>query len=130
MKRDELEELLDPSLNKLETKAAEDELFKGKVLLGYDFQSWPVFALKFRDILLQLGFEDTEDGFLLRHNKENDKLLDSYPLLFEDDGMAYGINEQYVTDVDNEIYEDAVGENKINVFNIFRDRYHEKEVER
>jgi hypothetical protein len=51
--------------------------------------------------------------------------LDSYPLTLEDDGMAYGIKPMFITEVDNEIYEDK--DSKLKVFNLFRDGYRQND---
>lgn len=93
-----------------------------------DFQGWPVKAHTLREILLSLGFEEDSETITLIKGEENMKLLDSYPRLLEDDGMGYGVNEEYITEVDNNVYEtDIVGE-KINVFNIFREKVIPEEV--
>ena len=93
-----------------------------------DFQGWPVKAHTLREILLSLGFEEDSETITLIKGEENMKLLDSYPHLLEDDGMGYGVNEEYITEVDNNIYEtDIVGE-KINVFNMFREKVIPEEV--
>ena len=87
--------------------------------IGTDFQGWPINALTLREILHKLGFVETLSGeFTFTDNPE---LLDSYPLTLEDDGMAYGIKPMFITEVDNEIYEDD--DSNLNVFNLFRDGY-------
>ena len=93
-----------------------------------DFQGWPVKAHTLREILLSLGFEEDTETITLIKSEETNKLLDAYPHLLEDDGMGYGINEEYITEVDTEVYEtDIVGE-KINVFNMFREKVVPEEV--
>lgn len=106
--------------------------------IGTDFQGWPVYALPLRNILKELGFTETEDGFVI---KKDNPLLDAYPRLLIDDGMAYGVDPQFVTEADPEIYDREIKvlkyvENKesemgfdeqvatetIKVFNMFRDR--------
>lgn len=86
--------------------------------IGTDFQGWPINALTLREILQRLGFIEYLPGEFTIGNLE---LLDSYPLTLEDDGMAYGIKPMFITEVDNEIYEDEVSH--LNVFNLFRDEY-------
>lgn len=86
--------------------------------IGIDFQGWPINALTLREILQKLGFIETLSGDF---SFDNPELLDSYPMTFEDDGMAYGIKPMLITEVDNEIYEDD--ESKLKVFNVFRDGY-------
>lgn len=89
--------------------------------IGTDFQGWPVNALTLREILHKLGFEEDSKTITLVKGEDSNKLLDSYPLTLEDDGMAYGIKPMLITEVDNEIYEDD--DSNLNVFNLFRDGY-------
>lgn len=86
--------------------------------IGIDFQGWPVNALTLREILQKLGFIETLSGDF---SFDNPELLDSYPITYEDDGMAYGIKPMFITEVDNVIYEDE--DSKLKVFNLFRDGY-------
>lgn len=113
-------------------------------IIGYDFQGWPVTMLTLREMLKDLGFKE-EDGiiYMLSH----DELLDAYPVTLEDDGMGYGVNNQYVTEADREVYEREViteeayyddngngkqvikyrnGKENVNVFNLFREEPHNK----
>ena len=89
--------------------------------IGTDFQGWPINALTLREILHKLGFEEDSKTITLIKNEDSNKLLDSYPLTLEDDGMAYGIKPMLITEVDSEIYEDE--NSNLNVFNLFRDEY-------
>lgn len=108
------------------------------VQIGIDFQGWPVEALTVKEILLKLGFKTDGDKFSI---DKDAPILNVYPLALEDDGMAYGVNPRFVTDVDPEcVYEKKikeidyeVGENKkldisivvkdstVKVFNVFTD---------
>ena len=90
--------------------------------IGTDFQGWPVNVLTLREILHKLGFIEYLPGEFTIGNLE---LLDSYPLTLEDDGMAYGIKPMFITEVDNEIYEDD--NSNLNVFNLFRDGYRQND---
>lgn len=94
-----------------------------KILLGFDFQGWPIYAQTLKEILECLGFEDDGEKVFLKHSKENDILLASFPRILTDDGMGYGVNEEYVCETDNEIYESETGNKKISVFNIFKDKF-------
>lgn len=100
----------------------------GKINLCYDFQGWPVKALTLREILLSLGFEEDTETITLIKSEEAYKLLDSYPRLLEDNGMGYGVNEQYIVEVDNSVYDDTIADEKVNVFNLFREKVVMKEV--
>lgn len=93
--------------------------------IGTDFQGWPVNALTLREILHKLGFEEDSKTITLIKDEDSNKLLDSYPLTLEDDGMAYGIKPMLITEVDSEVYEDE--NSKLKVFNLFRDGYRQND---
>lgn len=103
--------------------------------ISYDFQGWPVKALTLKEILLQLGFKETKGSITLRKSKKNNKLLDSYPRILEDDGMAYGIDSGFITEASDDVYpfdrESTGQEERIkryeimkdeNVFNVFTEQ--------
>lgn len=106
------------------------------IQIGIDFEGWPVNAMTLKQILKDLGFKEEDGKFFI---KNDSPILDAYPILLEDDGMAYGINPQFVIEADNEIHEHkikaidyelgddpkidvkmVVKDETINVFNIFR----------
>ncbi len=109
--------------------------------IGTDFQGWPVYALTLREILNRLGFEEDTETITLKKSEEANRLLDSYPQLLEDDGMGYGVNAEYITEVSDETWEKkiltvdykveegkvplnvkkVVKEEAINVFTMFRE---------
>lgn len=103
---------------------------KDKVLLGFDWQGWPIYAQTLKEILESLGFEDDGEKIFLKHNEENDKLLESLPRLLSDDGMGYGVNEEFICESDNEVYDTEVGNKKINVFNLFREKFVSEELKK
>ena len=73
--------------------------------IGTDFQGWPVNALTLREILHKLGFEEDSETITLVKGEDSNKLLDSYPLTLEDDGMGYGARNGSCNDaiiIDNE----------------------------
>lgn len=94
-----------------------------KILLGFDFQGWPIYAQKFKEILKELGFKDDGEKVFLTHNEMNDVLLESYPKILSDDGMGYGVGEEYICETDNDIYEDIIGDKNVSVFNVFIEKY-------
>lgn len=109
--------------------------------IGTDFQGWPVYALTLREILNRLGFEEDTETITLIKSEEANRLLDSYPQLLEDDGMGYGVNAEYITEVSDETWEKkiltvdykveegkvpldvkkVIKEEAINVFTMFRE---------
>lgn len=89
--------------------------------INKDFEGWPIEAMTLREILERLGF--TEENGVLEISRDNE-ILDSYPRLLVDDGMGYGVDQSFITEISNEIIEDnkdLVGEK---VFNVF----HEKKI--
>lgn len=66
-------------------------------IIGFNFQGWPIYKITIREMLKQLGAIE-RDGWI---GFENDsKILNLFPVTLEDDGMAYGVNEQFITLVD------------------------------
>ena len=105
--------------------------------IAYDFQGWPVKAMTLREILLQLGFKEDDKTLTLIKSEEVNKLLDSYPRILEDDGMGYGIDQGFITEIDPDVYEferESTGQEERcetyelmvneNVFNIFIEEPH------
>lgn len=80
---------------------------------------WPIYAYTLREILKELGFEEDNKTITLIKNEETNKLLNSYPITLEDDGMGYGVEPRFITEVSSEIYENF----GLNVFNLFRNVY-------
>lgn len=64
-------------------------------IINIDFQGWPVYALTLREILCHLGAVE-KDG-ILGFNID-DKKLDIVPDVYDDDGMAYGVNKRYISE--------------------------------
>lgn len=86
--------------------------------IGTDFEGWPINVYTLREILHKLGFREDNPGEFITEDSE---LLNSYPLTYEDDGMAYGINPMFITETDTVVYEDEVS--GLKVFNLFREKY-------
>lgn len=71
---------------------------KKENIVNFDFQGYPEFKMSIKDIIEKLGAV---------YNKEtnkweipNEEWLECFPMIVEDDGMGYGVNEQYIIDVD------------------------------
>ena len=87
--------------------------------ISYDFQGWPMHAMTLWEILRELGFKK-EDGKIV--GEINEDFLNCYPRLLEDDGMGYGVNSEYICEVNpDNIYEDP--DLHVPVFNIFHQEY-------
>lgn len=86
--------------------------------ISYDFQGWPMNAMTLLEILEKLGFKKEGNKVV---GEISEDLLNAYPVLLEDDGMGYGVNQQYIIEVDNNIYNNS--ELHIPVFNMFRQEY-------
>lgn len=74
-----------------------------------DFQGWGVYALTLRDILDKIAVKEGDDYII----KGNNIYLDSVPVVYEDDGMGYGVNERYISSFD--CFEHN-GQKHINIF--------------
>jgi hypothetical protein len=97
----------------------------GKINLCYDFQGWPCSIMNLKEILLALGFEESDGKLSI---SVDDEILDAYPRILEDDGMGYGVDECYIVEVDNSVYDDTIADEKVNVFNLFREKVVMEEV--
>lgn len=86
--------------------------------ISYDFQGWPMNALTLWEILEKLGFKKEGNKVV---GEISEDLLNAYPVLLEDDGMGYGVNQQYIIEVDKNTYNNS--ELHIPVFNMFRQKY-------
>ena len=90
-------------------------------IMYYDFQGWPVYKKTLRETLEGLGatVENGAIGF-----KVDNPVLDLYPRVFHDDGMAYGVDKRYITE--------AFSDTREGIINIFAEPEIEgkKETER
>ena len=62
--------------------------------IGKDFQGWPICKLTFKELLDELGLVD-ENGEV--HIEANNPILNIFTIRVCDDGMGYGIDDQYFT---------------------------------
>ena len=76
-----------------------------------DFQGWPVKIKTLREILTEIGFKEKDGVFGI--DISND-ILDAYPRLLTDDGMGYGVNERYITELS--VFKDNDGTKCVNIF--------------
>ena len=67
-----------------------------------DFQGYPIYALTLKEILKQLGFTDTGDGYFIEKGNE---ILNAYPRLLEEDSMGYGLDSGFVTLAETDVYD-------------------------
>ena len=64
-------------------------------IMYYDFQGWPVCKRTLREVLEGLGatVENGVIGF-----KTDNPVLNIYPRVLHDDGMAYGVDPRFITE--------------------------------
>lgn len=73
---------------------------KEENILCYDFQGWPVYKMTLREMLEKLGFTKISNRSVdYWQIADNDPILDTYPQTLEDDGMGYGVNPHFFTDI-------------------------------
>ena len=84
----------------------------------YDFQGWPVYKKTLREVLEGLGatVENGVIGF-----KTDNPVLDIYPRVLHDDGMAYGVDPRFITE--------AFADTKDMYINIFAEPEREEKKE-
>lgn len=61
-------------------------------IIGYDYQGWPLYTLRVISLLRTIGV--SED--IIKQIPDNILTFEIHSL--QDDGMAYGVDEQYITD--------------------------------
>lgn len=93
--------------------------------ISYDFQGWPMYAMTLWEILEKLGFKKEGNKVV---GEISEDLLNAYPTLLEDDGMGYGVNRQYIIEVDKNTYNNS--ELHIPVFTMFRQEYRQDIIDR
>lgn len=71
-----------------------NDLISSEVMGG-----WPIFKMNLREILVKLGA--INDGTYLKFHI-NDLKLDLYPCRLTDDGMGYGIDPEWIHEVDTQ----------------------------
>lgn len=72
---------------------------KEDIIATETFGGWPIYKRNIREILMMLGAKE-ENGKIFFDS--NDEVLDVYPKVFVDDGMGYGVDENYIVDVDKD----------------------------
>jgi len=70
---------------------------KTEDIVCYDFQGWPEYKMKLREILLALGGQ--QDSNFIKFPSDA-PLMDVYPRILVDDGMGYGVDENVIVSVD------------------------------
>lgn len=85
--------------------------------IGEDFQGWPIKAMTLREIIDALDLTyTTDDGMEVLRSEKTD-ILNSYPVVLEDDGMGYGVNPRYVIETNDKFYDNKeLGEKTFNIF--------------
>lgn len=88
-----------------------DELIKLKLDKLINFEAickWPIYKKTFRELLEDLGAVEGDNDFIGFDVK--DPILDICPQKLSDDGMGYGINEEWFTEASTD------GKSYINFF--------------
>ena len=67
-------------------------------IIAFDFQGWPVEKMSLEDIVKRIGGVYNPDT--KKYEIECTDKLKRVPIVYEDDGMAYGVNPKYITEVD------------------------------
>lgn len=93
--------------------------------IGIDFQGWPINIMTLKEILLKLGFEEDSKTITLTKGEKTNELLNSYPILLEEDRMGYGVKPMFIGEVNRLVYKDR--DSDLNVFNLFRYVYRNNE---
>lgn len=85
--------------------------------IGENFQGWPIKAMTLREIIDALDLTyTTDDGMEVLRSEKTD-ILNSYPVVLEDDGMGYGVNPRYVIETNDKFYDNKeLGEKTFNIF--------------
>lgn len=68
---------------------------KEEDIISYDFQGWPVYKKTLKEVLEELG-ATTDNGVI--GFSINSPVLNVYPKVLHDDGMAYGVDPRYITE--------------------------------
>lgn len=64
----------------------------------FDFEGWLIPHITLRNVIKKLGFEYNEIQKKWSISDKN-PILDSYPTIFQDDGMGYGANSGKLSEV-------------------------------
>ena len=67
-------------------------------IIAFDFQGWPVEKMSLEDIIKRIGGVYNPDTN--KYEIECTDKLKRFPVVYEDDGMAYGVNPKYISEVD------------------------------
>lgn len=88
---------------------------KDERIIGFDQQGWPIRKATLGEMLESIGFRKSDrNGEAYYEMKADSPIFDVYPMVLEDDGMGYGVNERFITD--SEIGDDASGNPYFNIF--------------
>ena len=71
---------------------------KKENIINFDFQGWPEFKMSIKDIIERIGGKLNEET-----NKweiPNESWMVQCPTILHDDGMGYGVNAEYIVDID------------------------------
>lgn len=86
---------------------------KKENIIGFDFQGWPICKKNIRDILKYLGLELINGKWQI---DDSDERLNIFPKKLNDDGMGYGVNEEWITEVDVHMSNEQIPHSFCNIF--------------
>lgn len=66
------------------------------LLLRYDFQGWPIYKINWKEILEVIGTKINDNTYTF-----TDEVLNTYPIIFEDDGMGYSPIVKNICDIES-----------------------------
>ena len=70
---------------------------KEEDIISYEeFGGWPIYKMNVGEILMELGGKVEGDKITFDLNSP---ILSVYPVTVHEDGMGYGIDEEYITEV-------------------------------
>jgi len=95
------------AVDKIPTKYRYRNAGKGKdQIFSYDSQGWPLYKQTIRDFLIGFGLDYNEETNMWQIS-DDDKRLDCVVRRLCDDGMGYGVNEEFVSEVSSFPMEDG-----------------------
>lgn len=84
-----------------------------ETIIGFDFQGWPICKKNIRDILQGFGLQLIDGKWQI---EDTNPILNIYPVRLEDDGMGYGVHEQWIVEAHTHIADEKINQTFCNIF--------------